>query len=382
MKKIVYLKGGNAITDANRLLAKKGEIISRGPDQYFINTMNVFDDYSMHLITVNENFINQNYPEHNAQATTIALRPKGQSLLMKPINYVKGLLSLYNIVRNEKPEIILSGVEGVVGACACAIAKKLGIPFIFSAHNALNITSTSFLNKQANRYLAHSAASFVAHGPFIRDQLLSLSANPNHIFEFLTSTVVERDVNKSKTKTIIYCGRMERDKGIFDLVNAFINSTLFNLNYQIIFIGEGSDLVELKNYVKQTNLDDKVIFLGKIPHQEVFSYMTEATFVATPTQSSFPEGRCMSAVEAILCGTPVIAPNYGPFPYLIQHGHNGLLYDADNVEALTQAIDQINDKNLYDKLIEGVNLDIKNLTKPHKVFKEALEEAKVNAIGA
>ena len=52
--------------------------------------------------------------------------------------------------------------------------------------------------------------------------------------------------------------------------------------------------------------------------------------VVTPTQSQFPEGRCMATMEGLVMGVPVIAPNFGPFPFLVKHGENGLLFEPDS----------------------------------------------------
>ena len=65
--------------------------------------------------------------------------------------------------------------------------------------------------------------------------------------------------------------------------------------------------------------------------------MRACSTVVTPTPRA-DEGRCMAAMEAIAVGIPVIAPDAGPFPYVVRHEDNGLLYATDSVASLQTAL--------------------------------------------
>jgi glycosyltransferase involved in cell wall biosynthesis len=98
--------------------------------------------------------------------------------------------------------------------------------------------------------------------------------------------------------------------------------------------------------------------------------------VVTPTQAIFPEGRCMSAMESLLVGTPVIAPDFGAFPYLVKHETNGLLYQPDSVSALTQAMAAIaSDPDLMARLRIGAKQSGETLMCPERTFLQCLNEA-------
>src|SRR5690606_10638107 len=53
----------------------------------------------------------------------------------------------------------------------------------------------------------------------------------------------------------------------------------------------------------------------------------------------FNEPFGLSVVEALACGTPVIAYNRGSMPEIIQHGHSGFL--VDNIEGACHAVEQL-----------------------------------------
>ena len=78
-----------------------------------------------------------------------------------------------------------------------------------------------------------------------------------------------------------------------------------------------------------------------MPHENLADLICESTVVVTPTQSQFPEGRCMATMEGLVMGIPVIAPDFGPFPYLVKHNVNGLLYKPDSVNDLQNKLFKI-----------------------------------------
>ena len=49
----------------------------------------------------------------------------------------------------------------------------------------------------------------------------------------------------------------------------------------------------------------------------------------------------MVALESLVLGVPVIAPDFAAFPYVGQHGANGLLYHAGDIDALATAMREI-----------------------------------------
>jgi glycosyltransferase involved in cell wall biosynthesis len=75
-------------------------------------------------------------------------------------------------------------------------------------------------------------------------------------------------------------------------------------------------------------------------------------------------------------GVPVVAPNSGPFPFLIKQGINGLLYETDSVEALKRAILSVLDNDeLYTRLRGGAMESGRNLLGPAITFSQAVKRA-------
>ena len=81
----------------------------------------------------------------------------------------------------------------------------------------------------------------------------------------------------------------------------------------------------------------------------------------------------MAAMESLVAGTPVIAPDFGPFPYLVEHNVNGILFEAGSVNALEAALTAVIEQPAhYDKLSEGARQSGAVLTKSSSSFADAV----------
>lgn len=110
-----------------------------------------------------------------------------------------------------------------------------------------------------------------------------------------------------------------------------------NLEYQLIGGGTGK---RLKQIAKKYNIEDKVKFLGSLPHDKVFEWMDDIDIYIQP---SSVEGLCRSVVEAKSRACPVIASNAGGNPELV---NNEYVFKKKNVDQLKEKIvKMISNKN-------------------------------------
>lgn len=90
----------------------------------------------------------------------------------------------------------------------------------------------------------------------------------------------------------------------------------------------------------------------------------------------------MVLMEAFVMGVPVIAPDYGPFPYLVEHDINGYLYEPNSVDDLTKYLDiAISNKSEYSKIRQGAKQTGAGLMVPGLSFSQAVNRAFSKVIG-
>ena len=114
-----------------------------------------------------------------------------------------------------------------------------------------------------------------------------------------------------------------------------------------MFASEGTLLVagslgyrgaEIIRSVRTEQRTESVRFLGRVGDDLLARLLAQAEFVLMP---SLDEGFGLPAVEAMSCGTPVIAARVGTVPDVV--GDDALLIEPDDAEGLTAAIDQLAD---------------------------------------
>jgi glycosyltransferase involved in cell wall biosynthesis len=83
------------------------------------------------------------------------------------------------------------------------------------------------------------------------------------------------------------------------------------------------------------NLQKKIIFLGKMPHNKTMAIMKTFDIFVNP---SYTEGLPTSILEASLCKNAIIATNVGGTNEIITNNQNGYLIEPKNIELLKDKI--------------------------------------------
>ncbi len=381
-----YIKNGDAIDQLQRIHSHSNYKPTSGPDAFIFDFLKKIGDSPCMVLSLFKR--GRSYTHRNIDARVFAI--KG-GLVMKMLLEGLASLKILLLLLRFKPDRIVCGVTGGLFWMSFCVARFYSIPFVHSEHNQLILPDArmrSRMKSAVNSWFIRKSGALVCHGPFLKDQLKSLRVPESSIFEFdvcfddMLSLRSEHqtDVLPNKElvdpKIILYMGRIEADKGVFDLLAACSESLIDDTQLRLVYAGDGTQRQALYNEIKFRNLEKKVFMLGPIPHNDLVGLLKKSRVLAVPTQGRFPEGRCMSAMEGLVMGIPVIAPNFGPFPYLVNNEVNGLLYQVDSIAELKQKIHlSIHDDTLYEKLREGAQVTAKRLIHPALTFGEAIERA-------
>lgn len=131
----------------------------------------------------------------------------------------------------------------------------------------------------------------------------------------------------------LFAGRLSSEKGLRSLLEAWKNVKGLPLK----IAGDGPLREELQSFVTMHNLP--IEFLGYVSHSEVLSLTGDAVFLVVP--SEWYEGFPMVVVQALACGTPVIASRLGSLDEIVEEGKTGLKFEAGNPQDLAIRVNEL-----------------------------------------
>lgn len=205
--------------------------------------------------------------------------------------------------------------------------------------------------------------------------------NSESMYEELRSVVKEIAVVKSSTISrknfylrddtcqgeqvvLLYVGRYEYSKGLFELYSALSMLKKRGRNFRLHLVGwpGKKDLIleELAGEAKRLGISDLITDFGyRGMGEELFETYKKADIFVIPTKfDSFPR----TITEAMAHSLPVIATNVGGIPHRLTDGVNAILVEPGECDALADAINRVaSDKKLRQELImNGRKLASKN----------------------
>ncbi|EGQ9892772.1 glycosyltransferase [Vibrio cholerae] len=141
---------------------------------------------------------------------------------------------------------------------------------------------------------------------------------------------------KDSDLIILYLGRLNRDKGLYELLVAFsILRSKFN-NLKLLLVGPDEEGIEehfKKTYPSSSFFDD-VIFVGYTTTPEI--YMQASDIFCLP---SHREGFGTSVIEAASVGLPTVASNIYGLSDAVLDFDTGILFEVGNPNKLSEALE-------------------------------------------
>ncbi len=268
---------------------------------------------------------------------------------------------IWVLIRSRADILIVSSRDDqVFGTIA---AKFVGVPVIWFDHADMkHIVASRF------RFLSHpyywalrTADRVIMTSQAERDKIsvnLPLSKQSNFV-------VINNGALKgagtpikhpNKARIIAYAGRLDRDKGIFDLVDAAREIIRQVPKTEFWIAGKGPYEDEFKAKIKELGLSNHFKLLGHL--NNVWDLLLTADIFVYPTHH---DAAPLAPVEAILAGVPVVASNIGGIPEMVPSAA-GILTPPQQPDKLAKTIiELLTDEKKLTKLREGAKLAGKEL---------------------
>ncbi len=254
------------------------------------------------------------------------------------------------------------------GLVAREISNELNIPFIFTSHS-LGIFLDGYNKERVDcEKMVMTSTNLVTASSVFETMLIadSYKIDENKI-EKITPGVDRKifvpDFSVEKENIILSIGRIQEQKGQLQTIEFLNNFKKIQNDFKCYFVGGPSGkhgneyLDELKQSIKDFNLDKHVEFLGDLPQTEIIELLKKAKLLI---HTSKFETFGLVAIEANTMGVPVLTNNTGSLMEIIENNKNGYLSE-----------------NLIDSNVNNfVNNLFNNVTKYEEIHLSCIEKSK------
>jgi glycosyltransferase involved in cell wall biosynthesis len=138
-------------------------------------------------------------------------------------------------------------------------------------------------------------------------------------------------LNETAGEYLLYFGRIHPDKGTWEAIQVAQNTGM-----KLVIAGIIQDQEYYAKYV-EPHLNERITYIGSVGPAERDTVLGHAYALLHPIYFNEPFG--LSVVEAMACGTPVLAFGKGSMPEIIENGTNGFI--VNNVAEMTEKLKDI-----------------------------------------
>ena len=226
---------------------------------------------------------------------------------------------------------------------ACGMEKdKVGFFNKYFSDSYLKSFLVIIYGKRYFKILQNLNLDLVVLTKFHKEFLTNLGISKNRIF--ILPNFINTKISKqpNKTPSLVYAGRISREKGVEKLIKSFLQSKLSNWKLKII--GEGPLLLELKNNYKSY---ENIQFFGALRNEEVLKTIANSNAVATATL--LYEGQPTLLCEASLIGVASIFPQSGGIKEFFPNDYE-LSFDFKIDSELTAKLNTLTDEHFIDDI--------------------------------
>lgn len=224
---------------------------------------------------------------------------------------------------------------GLMGA---GVSRLLGLPLITTSHGSdLRLARQVPRATVLLRATVRRSASFTTVSRWLATELESLVPGsspvvaPMPIAPGLFEPAAERARDR-----LLFVGKLSEQKGLHHLLEALARMRA-RPSLEVVGAGRVDD-VHLRSMARELGLDDRITWRPLLPQAELAVLYREATALVIP---AVEEGLGLTAVEALLSETPVVAFASGGVTDAVVHEETGLLVRPGDAAALAAALDDL-----------------------------------------
>lgn len=227
-----------------------------------------------------------------------------------------------------EPDVIHSHFY-FMGAILASMPTKPNAPIVITEHSS-KLNKKASLISTLDKKLAHKAYAYADRVVAVSTALASrlknnFSVDAEVIPDMFNLPEVKSTLKDPNVFRVVSVGRLVREKGFIELINAFYQAQIPE-NSELIIVGDGP----LREFLRDEVVNHRTRVVGMKTREEIVSYLHSADMFALLSHS---ETFGVSCIEALSVGLPVLATKCGGPEDFINDSNGMLVPVCDKEEA-------------------------------------------------
>ena len=336
-----------------------GTDLARGKRGAFYNTLEEFHRYWDRIDIVVPKLRTYNLQPITNLFGNVFIHISPWPLVFYPFWFLKKALEIYreqkfNLMTVHEFPPFYNGIGARI------LWNMIKIPYILEIHHIPGYPKAANLKEKIYRWLTKSFIKFdsakavavrVVNQKETPDFLIKAGVKKEKI-KYIPSMYIDLDIFKVypeaiKKYDLVFVSRLEKNKGIFNLIDAVKIAKQEKPDIRLLIIGSGPERKNLELLVTNYQLQSNIFFSGwlETAHDVAKAYNSARIFV----NPSFNEGGPRVVLEAMACGLPIITTRVGLMHDLIHDGENGLFSDWKPENMAKDILRLVNSQELQNK---------------------------------
>ncbi|MED7818621.1 MULTISPECIES: glycosyltransferase [unclassified Francisella] len=280
----------------------------------------------------------------NIEVKTLNQIVTGTSRFLIKLKYLRALPLLKKVIKNFNPDIVHAHYASSYGLLGALSGFH---PFIISVwgSDVFDFPRTNLICKKVLKFNLRKADKILSTSHIMAKET-NLYTNKN-----VEVTPFGIDLNQfkpMKVDSLFYkddlvigtIKTLEEKYGIEYLIRAFkiVCDKYTNLPLKLLIVGGGSLEYKLKKLTDELDIQNKTIFTGKVPFEDVPKYHNMLTVSVSVSNS---ESFGVAIIEASACSKPVIVSNVGGLPEVVESNVTGYIVPPKDSIKTAEAIEKL-----------------------------------------